>query len=141
MASLRVVVDTNVLISRLLLPSSVPARAVNKAIEGNRLLVSEPTMQELAEVAMRPKFDRYASIEDRQQFVRDLAGIVELVPILRQFHVCRDPKDDKFLDVAVNGEADVLVSGDPDLLVLDPFLGVRIVAPADWLAGLDAPES
>ena len=96
-------------------------------------------MHELAAVVLRPKFDRYAPVEDRQQFVRELAGIVELVQVLRQYHACRDAKDDKFLDVAVNGAANVLISGDPDLQVLDPFLGVRVVAPADWLATWPTP--
>ncbi|MSO70268.1 MAG: putative toxin-antitoxin system toxin component, PIN family, partial [Alphaproteobacteria bacterium] len=104
----RLVVDTNALISRLLLPRSVAGRAVRKAVDEGRLLVSEPTLTELAEVLSRSKFDAYVSIEDRQTFMRLLGQAAELVPIARRVRVCRDPKDDMFLEVALNGEADLV---------------------------------
>src|SRR2546428_13971780 len=97
----RIVVDTNALISRLLLPSSVPARAVRKAVDNGILLVSESTMNELADVLARQKFDRYIALEDRQNFLRLLGRLAELVPVVYPVHDCRDPKDDKFLEVAL----------------------------------------
>jgi putative PIN family toxin of toxin-antitoxin system len=105
MRDLRLVVDTNVLISRLLSPRSLAARAVDLAITEGCLLVSEATLSELARVLARPKFDRYVDIEDRQEFIRHLSTLVEVVTILQQFQACRDPKDDMFLDVAVNGRS------------------------------------
>ncbi len=130
----RVVVDTNGLISRLLLPQSVPGRAVRHAVDVGSILVSEATMAELATVLARAKFDAYVSVADRQQFIRLLGRIVEMVPILRPVQACRDSKDDKFLEVAVNGEADLIITGDKDLLILHPFMGIPILSPRDYLA-------
>ncbi len=133
MARKRVVIDNNALISRLLLPASVPALAVRKAVETAQLLLSEPTLSELAEVLSREKFDPYVSVEDRQQFIRLLGRVGEIVPIIYTIHACRDPKDDMLLDLAVNGSADLVVTGDRDLLVLNPFRGIPIITPARYL--------
>ena len=66
-----------------------------------------------------------------EEIVRSfLAGLTldaELVDVDMKIVACRDPKDDKFLELAVNGHADVIVSGDVDLLVLDTFRGIRII--------------
>jgi uncharacterized protein len=61
----------------------------------------------------------------------DAAAPVDTVRVVR---VCRDPNDDKFLEVAVNGRADTLITGDTDLLVLDPFERIPIITPADYLS-------
>ena len=129
----RLVVDTNVLISRLLSPHSVAARAVDLVITEGCLLVSEATLSELARVLARPKFDRYVDIEDRREFIRHLSTLVEVITILQRFQACRDPKDDMFLDVAINGQANTIITGDADLLALDPFMEIRIVTPAMWV--------
>ena len=129
----RIVLDTNALVSRLLLPTSVPGQAVRKAVDHGILLVSESTMNELADVLARPKFDRYISLEDRQQFLRLLGRLAELVPIVYPVHACRDPRDDKFLEVALNGKAELMLTGDADLLALNPWQGIAIVSPADYL--------
>ena len=129
----RVVVDTNALVSRLLVPGSVPGQAVRKAVEVAQVLVSEATMQELADVLSRPKFDPYVTIAERQEFLRVLGRIAEMVPIVYTVHACRDPRDDKFLDLAVNGEADLIVTGDDDLLVLQSFRGIPVITPARYL--------
>jgi putative PIN family toxin of toxin-antitoxin system len=130
----RIVVDTNVLISRLLVPASVSGRALRRAVDSGQLVVSEATMEELATVLGRPKFDPYLSIADRQQFIRLLGRIAEMTPVVRVVRACRDPRDDKFLEVAVNGRADLIVTGDRDLLELDPFMGIGILTPAVYLA-------
>ena len=130
----RVVVDNSALVSRLLLPRSVPGRAVRKAVDEAQLLVSEATLDELADVLSRAKFDAYVTIEDRQEFFRLLGRIAELVPTTYTVRACRDPGDDKFLELAVNGSADLIVTGDKDLLALDPFRGIPILTPARYLA-------
>ncbi len=135
--SLRYVLDTNVLISRLLMADSLPGRATRHAVGTGKVLVSDATLDELVDVLARPKFDRYVTLEERQEFFQRLLRTVEYVPILRQIQACRDPRDDKFLDVAVNGEADVIITGDGDLLALHPFLGTPILTPADYLAQVD----
>lgn len=129
----RIVVDTNALISRLLLPASVPGAAIRKAVAEGQLLVSDAILVELAEVLARAKFDPYVTIEERQEFLRLLGRIAESVPILHVIRVCRDPKDDKYLELAVNGEARVIVTGDADLLALHPFRGIDILTPARYL--------
>jgi putative PIN family toxin of toxin-antitoxin system len=129
----RIVADTNCLVSRLLLPSTVPSRAVRKAADFGLLLVSEATMDELADVLSRPKFDRYVSMQDRQQFLRLLGRIAEFVTAGYPVRECRDPKDDKFLEVALNGKADLILTGDADLLTLNPWRGIAILSPADYL--------
>ena len=62
------------------------------------------------------------------------SSLVEIVEVVRAVRACRDPDDDRFLEVAVNGDADVIVSGDRDLLVLHPFQKIAILTPADYLA-------
>lgn len=129
----RIVADTNCLVSRLLLADSTAAHAVRKAVESSILLVSEATMDELADVLGRSKFDRYVSIKDRQQFLRLLGRIAEFVPIIYAVRDCRDPDDDKLLEVALNGRADVIVSGDRDLRSLNPWRNVPILSPKEYL--------
>ncbi|GJL56228.1 MAG: PIN domain-containing protein [Nitrospirales bacterium] len=129
----RVVLDTNMLVSRLLTPGSVPAQAVHKAIQEADILMSEATVAELADVLNRKKFDDYVSVEDRQKFLRLLIKVVDMVPINTTVSVCRDPKDNMFLELAINGEANIIVTGDDDLLALNPFRNIEIVTPAVFL--------
>ncbi len=129
----RVVVDTNTLISRLLLPASVPAQAVRQAVAEAQLLASDATLMELAEVLARSKFDRYLTVSERQEFLRLFGRIAEPIPIIHVVQACRDPKDDKFLELAVNGAAHLIMTGDADLLALHPFRGIDILSPASYL--------
>lgn len=131
----RLVIDTNAFVSRLLLPASVPAQAVRKAINHGQLLVSDATMNELADVLSRQKFDPYITRQEREQFIRYLGRLVEFVPIVQRVHVCRDPKDDQILEVAVNGSANQIVTGDRDLLNLERFQNISILSPAAYLKG------
>ena len=117
----RLVFDTNTLISHLLLPSSLPAQAVRKGLHQGQILVSDETLSELANVLLRSIFDRYISIEGRQEFFRVFGKVVEKVNIIRSIQVCRDPKDNKFLELAIDGRAGYIITGDQDLLMLHPF--------------------
>ena len=129
----RIVVDTNCLVSRLLLANSVAARAVRKAVDTSILLASEAAMEELADVLGRSGFDRYVSLEDRKHFLRLFGRIAEFVPIIYPVRECRDPDDDRFLEVALNGRARVILTGDRDLLALHPWRNVEILSPKDYL--------
>ena len=133
----RIVVDTNVLISRLLVADSTPAQAVRLAMRNGRLLISDATMFELAEVLNRPKLDRYVKLRERQRFLRELFRIGELVNIIQIVRECRDPKDDKFLEVALNGRADLIITGDEDLLGMNPWRGIAIVSAKNYLSTED----
>ncbi|PTX98144.1 putative toxin-antitoxin system toxin component, PIN family [Spartobacteria bacterium LR76] len=129
----RWVVDTNALISRLLLPTSVSARAVQKALSSGDLIVSDATLQELADVLARPKFNKYLSPEERREFFQLLSRVAIRIEVLRPVKACRDPKDDRFLELAINGRADAIITGDDDLLILHPFLGIPILSPKSFL--------
>ncbi len=129
----RIVVDTNVLISALLAANSVPGQAMTKAEDSGELLASTATLAEIGEVLRRPKFSRFLSIETRLEFLKRYRDAVRLIPVSFPIHACRDPRDDKFLDVAVHGKADLILTGDADLLALDPFQRVRIVTPRSFL--------
>lgn len=129
----RIVLDTNVLISSQLLPASLSDWAVRQAGNNGVLLVSDATMNELADVLSQPKFDRYISLEDRREFLRLLARVAEFVPIVYPVRECRNPKDDKFLEVALNGKADMILTGDRALLSLHPWRGIAILSPRAYL--------
>lgn len=135
----RWVFDTNVLISRLLNPAGSAARAVDLGMSSGVVLLSDATFAELADVLMRPKFDAYLTRDERSLALEAVAAVCRRVPISRPLRACRDPRDDKFLDVAVHGRADALVTGDADLLVLHPFHDVPVLTPADLL-GIWAPR-
>jgi uncharacterized protein len=137
-AEARLVLDTNTLISRMLMPRGTAGRAVDKALAAGVLLASEASLTELADVLSRPKFDRYVSREERRQFLSLLGGVVRVIHIQHRIQACRDPKDDMLLHVALNGEAQFLITGDQDLLVLGTSFrqshGLHILTPADYLA-------
>lgn len=129
----RVVFDTNVLISGLFSTTSVPARALERAIGTAQILASTGTLQELVAKLMSPKFDRYVSRATRDALLLRLSPLIEMVEILQPVRACRDADDDKFLEAAINGRATVIVSGDRDLLDMNPFKGIEILTPADYV--------
>ena len=128
------VFDTNVLISAALRPSSVPNKAL-EVVERQRgvLLFSPETLEELETRLRRPKFDRYIDDDGRASYSDRLNRISELVRISGRGLGCRDPDDDKFLEVALVGEARFLVTGDQDLLVMSPFRGIEVLRPANFV--------
>lgn len=133
--NLRVVFDTNVIVSAALTPGGTAGRCLAAMVARGRILLSESTVRELADVLLRDKFDRYASRESREAFFLSFVDEkVEMVDPTKSIKACRDPKDDKFLEIAVSGKADYLVTGDEDLLVLNPFRGIPILTPAAFLA-------
>ncbi len=81
----------------------------------------------------REKFDKYITDAERTRFLADLLEKSAVIPITEPITVCRDPDDDKFLELAVSGNADYLVSGDNDLLALHPFRAIPILRPAEFL--------
>ncbi|MDE2870415.1 MAG: putative toxin-antitoxin system toxin component, PIN family [Gemmatimonadota bacterium] len=98
--------------------------------------MSIPLMGELQDVVSRAKFDRYVTPVERERFLGLLFRDAHLVKITESIRACSDPKDNKILELAICGLADWIVSGDPHILVLDPFRDIRIVRPADFLGVL-----
>jgi putative PIN family toxin of toxin-antitoxin system len=128
----RLVLDTNVVLSGLLFPGSTPSKALLKAQAGI-VLASDETLLELLEVLSRSRFDRYIELSVRQRLMAEFANACEIIQIQYPIRACRDPRDDKFLEVAVHGRANLIVTGDMDLLALHPFRGIAILTPADYL--------
>ncbi|MCC7308743.1 MAG: putative toxin-antitoxin system toxin component, PIN family [Acidobacteria bacterium] len=130
--NLRGVFDNNVLVSAALL-GGFPRQAFDKLLENGTVLVSVSVLLELADVLNRPKFEKYVTHDERMRFMVSFLKVAELIEINETITVCRDPKDDKLLELAVSGNADFLVTGDKDLLVLNPFRGVEIITPREFL--------
>ena len=130
---MRCVFDTNVLVSALLLPDSKPRHALNRALREGRVLISFAALAELNEVLSRKRFRRYVDEEDVRSFLAALTREADWVDVGTQIQACRDPKDDKFLELAVSGQGTHIVTGDTDLLALNPFRGIEILPPHRFL--------
>jgi putative PIN family toxin of toxin-antitoxin system len=137
----RIVWDTNVLVSAVLFPRSIPGQALRRAREMGVLLATRELVMELRAVLARPKFDRYLTAEVRDEFLAAYVVEAEFVPVTEHITVCCDPKDDQVVDAAINGRATYVISGDEDLLVLTPCRGIPILRPADFLARCGMPTT
>jgi putative PIN family toxin of toxin-antitoxin system len=131
---MRVVVDTNVFVSILIRPGAAFLSLVDYIDQHATILYSTETLTELIDVLRRDKFGKYTTPEDVAAFVKWVAEAGELVTVEEPVSGSRDPKDNKFLALAVAGRADYLVSGDKDLLVLGHIGSAAIVSPAEFLA-------
>ena len=129
----RFVIDTNVFVSAAILPASIPRQVIDQALESGIILVSESTIAELTAVLCRKKLDYYISKDERVRFLDQLTKTAEFVPIIRLVRECRDPGDNKILELALNGQADVIITGDEDLLCLHPWRGIEILSPGEYL--------
>jgi putative PIN family toxin of toxin-antitoxin system len=129
----RIVIDTNVYVSRLIREKSIPGRAVGRAWSEAVTLVSDATLEELRVVLRRQKLVRYIQPETIEPYIARVWQLALYISNPSPIRACRDPRDDKFLEVAVHGHADLIVTGDDDLLALHPFRGIAILTPADYL--------
>ena len=133
-----IVLDTNLLVSAALLPGSTSGHALKQAVLNHELAFSDATWDELHEVLHRPRFDRYfAHARQRSDYLHALARTARWHHVASIVTDCRDPKDNKFLALALDAQATTIVSGDDDLLCLHPWRGIAIVQPrallsADW---------
>jgi len=130
----RFVFDTNVLVSALLLPGSVPGRAFQNGLKKGIILVSPATVAELYEVLSREKFLPYITSEDRDAFLDALVKEALLVEPLHRIDACADPKDNKFLEAAIEGNATCIISGDKHLLAMKTIGTIPILTPARFLS-------
>jgi putative PIN family toxin of toxin-antitoxin system len=135
------VVDVNILVRALIKPDGTVGPVLRRLRDGAfTLLYSEAILDELLDVLSRPRIRAKYQLEDDDIETVLLLVLLRGEPVVpgRRVMSCRDPLDDKFLEVAVAGKADVIVSGDQDLLVLSPFEGIAIVGPATFLAMLES---
>lgn len=106
---------------------TVPPQVVGHALDHGVVIFSEATKSELAEVLSRSKFDSFVGRAVRDLFLVQIESAAELVPIIQLVRACRDPKDDTFPEVALNGRGHVIITGDADLLGMNPWRGVAIL--------------
>ena len=129
----RVVFDTNALISALILPNSITAKALYFAVEHLEIIVSKATWQEFEQKIKKTSLERYfPSIQNRDAAVDAINRIVSHVTVRSVVTDCRDAKDNPFLELALDGRAETIITGDDDLLVLNPWRGTRIESPGDF---------
>jgi putative PIN family toxin of toxin-antitoxin system len=138
-----VVLDTSTLVSAALRVGSTPHQALALALSMGEVCVSVSTLAELDAVLMRPKFDAYQPPEARRAFVALVRKHATLVLVsaadeAKAVPVCRDPKDNQFLALALACGADVLVSSDADLRALHPRQGIPILSPHEFCSQMNS---
>lgn len=130
---MKVVLDTNLLISAVLIKNSIPDKALRKAQNSCTILCSKIIFGEYTEKLLLPKFNKYASLAKRINMLNDVEKEALFLEPEVKISNCRDPKDNKFLELAVSGKASCILTGDKDLLELNPFRGIKIISPSDFL--------
>jgi putative PIN family toxin of toxin-antitoxin system len=130
----RFVFDVNILVSAYLFPDSLPGKALKFALDNECLLMSLEVAAELTEVMRREKFDRYVGRERREELLAGTIRASVFVQTSASVSACRDSSDNKLLELAIDGGAAAIVSGDADLLALHPFQGISVLNPRDFLA-------
>lgn len=130
---MNILLDTNIIISALCFPFSKPRKAFDLAIKNGNLLTSEDTFNELKTALLKQKFDKYIELNLRQEFLKLYSKLCKTVQISQKIDICRDKKDNKFLELAMNGNADYIITGDSDLLILNPFENIKIITPDAFL--------
>ena len=129
-----IVFDASAVVSAALKVDSVPERALLHAEATDIFALSTEVDDEIAQVLGRPKFAGALSVERRARILNTIRGMaVWFVPSVRVTD-CRDPKDDKYLELALAAAAAFIVSSDDDLIVLHPWRGVSILSPAAYMA-------
>ena len=127
-----IVIDTNVLISAGLLPQSKTAQVLALAVEHFVIAQNKDTWHELETRIARPKFDRYFGDSGRLRHLAKIAQSIQRFEVSAAVSVSRDKTDDKFIELAIDSGASILISGDPDLRVVKTFKGVEILSPAQF---------
>jgi uncharacterized protein len=118
----------------VILPGSQPARAVDHVMLMCEPLISDDMIAELEAVFRRPKLNRYTDLDTRLRYLWLLVELAKPISVASEVSDCRDEKDNKLLALALDGRANMILTGDEDLLCLHPWRGVAILSPADYLA-------
>lgn len=132
----KVVIDSNILVSAAIYPNSTSANALRLAVMFCELYRSNEKTAEIEQVLLRTKFDRYfaAGGPSREDFLTIYKDAAALEPITEIATDCSDPKDNKFLSLALSVKADLLITGDrKHLISMHPYRGIPIVSEADFV--------
>ena len=127
-----IAIDTNVLISAGLLPQSKTAQVLALAVEHFVIAQNQDTWHELETRIARPKFDRYFGDSGRLRHLIKIAQSIRAFEVRAAASVSRDKTDDKFIALAINSGASILISGDPDLKDVQAYEGIEILSPAQF---------
>ena len=130
---MRVIIDTNIFVSAFVFKSETATDVVRFVALKHVMLFSESTFVELKMTLLKPKFTQIMELTTIKNLLKNLMRMGEFIAHKTKITVCRDPKDNKFLELAVAGKANCIVTGDKDLLVLHPFRGINIISPADFI--------
>ncbi len=131
---MRVVVDCNVLISAALSKNGTSAKAIKVAEDFHQMILSAKTLREFSDTLLKTKFDKYfRPIDVRFAIISRYFNRCELITPFHSIKACRDPKDDMYLELALSGKANCIITGDPDLWELNPFETIPIISPKDFL--------
>jgi putative PIN family toxin of toxin-antitoxin system len=133
----RYILDTNVVVSGLLFNNSKPAIALQYTFQHGEFLLSLELLEEIAEVLSRDKFKRYITNDEREEFLETLLERANLIEVVDTVEECRDPKDNHILELALSGETNIIVTGDKDLLVMNPFRNIEIMSVEQFLVILE----
>lgn len=133
MSKIKIVVDTNIFISAFL--GSKKAKFLLKEILNDEytLIISAAQLAEIKEVFLRPKFKKYISAGEVEELINLLSLKVITPAIYDNINDCRDKKDNMILEEAVYGNAQYIITGDEDLLVLNPYRWIKIVNLTEFL--------
>jgi uncharacterized protein len=127
--------DVNTLVSAFLIGSHNNNHAFRKALNIGVIVCTHEIKKELTDVFLREKFDKYASLDDRVNILSFIeTQLIELQESDEVILDCRDPKDNKYLELAINCNASCIITGDKDLLVLHPFRNIPILSATDFLS-------
>ena len=137
----RVVIDTGVIVSALIKKEGISRIAFLTAIEVCVPLIAVDTLIELEEVLSRPKFNRFFSSEDQVSIIASIIDRGQLIEVNSSVELCRDSTDNKFINLALDGKADVILSGDPDLLSLNSISNILVLNPSDFLVWIKQSNS
>ncbi len=129
----RLILDTNVIISGVLFKGEAIRSLLLYALNEYQLVFSQTTWDELASVFQRDVFEKIMPLGSRLRVLAELASKVEVVQSTSTVSDCRDPKDNKFLSLALDADVMAIVTGDDDLKVLHPYKGIAIQSPADFM--------
>ncbi len=129
----KIVIDTNVFISALLNPLGTPKQVIEIAVNHFTILQSESTYQELETRISKKKFDKYLEKNDRLDFLLAIKNKSSFIDICHQTIICSDSDDNKFLELAVSGIANYIITGDNDLLTIKSYQEIEIIKPINFL--------
>lgn len=130
----KVVIDTGVFVRALINPSGVNAQLFQLAHK-YEVIVSEPIIEELIEVlyrsSLRNKYLCITKINIKE--ILEVIKVAKHVVPKRKIVICRDPDDNKFIECAVEGKVDYIISGDKDLLDMKEYEGIKIVSGTEFV--------